>query len=162
MSLQSENPAKDRSLRQAVKHDYISALGMAAWSFASLEWQVVWCCEKIKPGSLQKIVDEEMTAGLIAKRFIDLTRNMQRSPEREELNVLARQFSSLVQLRNRILHGKPCTGPNGESRLSSAAVLEIPDLERAADTFALYSSSLNTLFHGFLASYKPSGSAVDA
>jgi hypothetical protein len=162
MPLQSENPAKDRRLRQAVKPDYISALGMAAWSFASLEWQVVWCCEKIKPGSLRRIVDEEMTAGIIAKRFIDLTRNMQRSPEREKLKELASEFSSLVQLRNRILHGKPCTGPNGESRLSSTAVLEIPDLEHAADAFALCSSSLNGLSHGFLASYKPSESAVDA
>lgn len=143
MSLQSENPAKDQRLRQAVKPDYISALGMAAWSFASLEWNVAWCCEKIKPGSLRRIVDEEMAAGIIAKRFIDLARNAQRSPEREELKVLAREFSSLVQLRNLILHGKPCAGPNDEPRLSSTAVLEIPDLEHAADTFALCSSSLN-------------------
>lgn len=107
MSQLSVNPAKDRRLRQAVKPDYISALGMAAWSFSSLEWQVVWCCEKIKPGSLRKIVGGEMTAGRIAKHFIDLTRNMQRSPEREELQKLAAEFSSLVQLRNRILHGKP-------------------------------------------------------
>lgn len=145
-----------------MKSDYISALGMAAWSFASLEWQVVWCCEKIKPGSLRRIVDEEMTAGTIAKRFMDLTRNMQRSPEREELKALASEFSSLVQLRNRILHGKPCTAPNGESRLSSTEVLEIPDLEHAADTFALCSSHLNRLSHSFLASYKPSGSAGGA
>ena len=162
MPQSSANPAKDRRLRLAVKPDYISALGMVAWSFASLEWQVVWCCEKINPGSLRKIVSEEMTAGKIAKYFLDLTRNMQRSTEREQLQALAAEFSSLVQLRNQILHGKPCTGPNGESRLSSAAVIEIPDLEGAADAFAQCGSNLNKLFYGFLASYSPSRKRGDA
>ena len=162
MTSQSANSVKDRRLRQAVKPDYVSALGMAAWSFASLEWQVVCCCEKIKPGVLRRIVNEEMTAGVIAKCFIDLARNMPRSSEREELKVLASEFSSLVQIRNRILHGKPCTGPNGESRLSSTTVFEISDLEDAADAFAQCSSRLNELFYGFLASYRASGSAGDA
>lgn len=103
-----------------------------------------------------------MTAGKIAKHFIDITRNMRKSPEREELKTLAAEFSSLVQLRNHILHGKPCTGPNGESRLSSRKVLEIPDLEDAADGFAQCSGNLNRLFYGFLASYSPSGACGDA
>lgn len=41
MSLQSGNSAKDRRLRQAIKFGYIFALGVAAWSFASLKRQVV-------------------------------------------------------------------------------------------------------------------------
>jgi hypothetical protein len=143
------------SKRQAVKADYIEALGMATWSFASLEWQVVWCCEKIRPGSLSRIVGDEMTAGKIAKRFIDLTRNMRPSREREQLSTLGTTFAQLVEIRNAILHGKPCTGPNGESRLSSTGVLEIPDLEDAADRFGVCSSELNQLFYGFLSHYVP-------
>lgn len=160
MSESSTNTARGRRLRQAVKPDYLLAVGAATWSFASCEWQVVWCCEKIKPGSLRKIVDDEMTAGKIAKYFVDLTRNMPRSPEREELKGLASEFASLVQLRNSIVHGKPCTGPNGESRLSSNEILEIPDLEDAADAFAECGGKLNRLYYGFLVAYVPSESAA--
>lgn len=66
-------------LRSPVKDDYAEALGRVAYAFATLEWQVVWCSEKIKPGSLRRFVGEELTAGKIAKRFIDLCRNMQPS-----------------------------------------------------------------------------------
>lgn len=145
--------AKDARNRQAVKQDYVLALGMATWSFASCEWQVVWCCERIKPGSIKKIVGEELTAGKIAKHFIDLTRNMPKSGEREELKELAQEFAGLVQVRNSILHGKPCTGPSGESRLSNAKVLEIVDLQEAADAFAHCASRLNLLYYNFLLNY---------
>jgi len=82
-------------------------------------------------------------------------------PNRDMIIFLLKPLDVMNE-ENRILHGKPCTGPNGESRLSSTAVLEIPDLEHAADVFALCRGSLNRLSYGFLASYKPSESAVDA
>jgi hypothetical protein len=96
-----------------------------------------------------------MTAGRIAKYFIDLTRNVPRSREREELSQAAQTFARLVEERNNIIHGKPCTGPNGEPRLSSKNVIEIPDLEDAADSFTACSIELNRLFYGFLLSYVP-------
>lgn len=126
---------------------------MAAWSFVSCEWQVCWCCEKIKPGSLQTIVGDELTAGKIAEHFKNLTRNMPKSPERERLRELAEEFATLVVTRNNIIHGKPCTGPNGESRLSGSSIIEIPDLEDAADAFAECCNELNSMFHGFLKTY---------
>ncbi len=109
---------KNDRLRQPVKDDCTNALGQAAYCFATCEWEVVWCSEKILPGSLRKIVDEELTAGKIAKLFLDLTRNMRPSENRERLKKAASTFASLVDHRNQILHGKPCTGPNGEARLS--------------------------------------------
>ena len=142
---------KNARLRQAVKPDYLHVLGQATYCFALCEWQVVWCCEKIRPGSLRKIVDEELTAGKIAKCFLDVTRNMQPSAGREVLKASAATFAALVERRNGILHGKPCTGPNGESRLSSATVLEMADLEDAADAFSQCSIDLNAQFYGFLA-----------
>jgi hypothetical protein len=147
--------AKGARLRQAVKADYLAALGMAAWSFASCEWQVCWCCEKIKPGSLQTIVGDELTAGKIAKHFKNLTRNMPKSSEREHLKELAEQFAALVETRNNIIHGKPCTGPSGESRLSGSGVIEIPALEDAADAFAECCGKLNNMFYSFLKTYMP-------
>ena len=140
----------DDRKRQPVKPDYVEALGLATWSFASCEWQVVWCCEKIKPGSLNKIVGEELTAGKIAKVFSDLTRNMPKSAERKELKNAAETFAALVDTRNAIIHGKPCTGPSGDARLSSGSVLEIPYLEDAADAFTACGEALNRLFYGFL------------
>lgn len=145
----------DDRKRQPVKTDYVRALGLATWSFASCEWQVVWCCKKIKPGSLDKIVGEELTAGKIAKVFSDLTRNMPKSAEREELKNAAGTFAALVDTRNAIVHGKPCTGPGGDARLSSGSVLEIPYLEDAADAFTACGEALNRLFYGFLAAYVP-------
>lgn len=152
--------AKDDRLRSPVKPDYVEALGRAAFIFATCEWQVVWCCEKIRPGSLRKIIGEELTAGKIAKRFIDVCRNMPRSKERETLVAAAQRFSDLVIVRNNILHGKPCTGPNGEARLSGSGVIEISDLEDAADSFLECSSQLNAFFYGFLSTYRPSPEAT--
>jgi hypothetical protein len=141
---------KDARLRQPVKADYTHALGHAAYCFAICEWNVVWSCEKISPGSLRRIVDDELTAGQIARVFIDLTARMKPSPGRDELAVLAERFRILVRRRNEILHGKPCTGPNGEARLSAPGVLEIPDLEAAADSFSQCAIEVNALLHGFL------------
>ncbi|RYH65417.1 MAG: hypothetical protein EON54_05825 [Alcaligenaceae bacterium] len=149
---------KDDRKRQAVKSNYVEALGLATYCFSSLEWQVVWCCEKIKPGTLNKIVGKEMTAGTIATTFSNLARNMPSSPAREELVKLGEEFFRLKDVRNDIVHGKPCSGPNDESRLCGSKVIEINDLEDAADSFAACGIELNALSYGFLATYKPSSS----
>jgi hypothetical protein len=146
---------KDNRRRQPLDADYANALGEAAFCFSLCEWQVVWCCEKIKPGSLSKITGDQMTAGQIAKHFTDVVRNMPRSGERAELQRLAESFMRLVATRNDILHGKPCTGPNGRARLSGSKVLEIEDLNNAADAFSGCSIELNSIFYGFLSSYQP-------
>ena len=141
---------QNQRLRSPVKADYVHAIGLAAYTFATCEWQVVWCSERIRPGSLSKLVGDERTAGKIAKFFLDLTRNMPKSKEREELHAAAEEFVRLVDIRNAILHGKPCTGPSGEARLSAGAVLEIQYLESAADAFTACGIELNRLFYDFL------------
>ncbi len=147
---------KDDRKGVVVDPEYVHALGTATLSFASCEWQVVWCCEKIRPGSLAKITAEEMTAGQIAEHFADVARNMRKGKQREELKQLAQTFLRLVSTRNDIVHGKPCTGPNGKTRLSgSTKVIEISDLEDAADSFMECSGKLNRLFYGFLHTYVP-------
>ena len=145
---------KDARLRQAVKQDYLLALGHATYCFALCEWQVVWCSEKLHSGSVTRFVGEKLEAGKIAKRFLDLTRNMPPSCEREKLKALASRFAALVGRRNEIVHGKPCTGPSGESRLSAGSVIEIPDLENAADEFSQCSIELGEQFYGLLATYQ--------
>ncbi len=139
--------------RQPIEADYSHAIGTAAFCFAICEWNAVYCAERISTGALGKIVKDELTAGKIAKKLLDLTRNMPKSKEREELMAAAKSFSDLVHLRNSILHGKPCTGPSGQARLSSMSVMEISDLESAADAFSACSIELNRILHGFLATY---------
>lgn len=142
-------------LRQPIKPEYAHALGVATFCFVMCEWNAVYCAERIKPGSLNKFVEDELTAGRIAKKLLDLARNMVPSKERAEVIAAAQSFSDIVPLRNSILHGKPCTGPDGAARLSGSNVLEIVDLENAADTFSACSIELNHLLHGFLAGYTP-------
>lgn len=141
--------------RQPFAATYADAIGRAALCFATCEWNVVWCCERIAPGQLSRIVRDELTAGKIAKDFLNLTRNMPPSKFREELKAVASRFASLVQVRNDILHGKPCTGPSGETRLSAGKVLEMTDLEDSADDFSSCSIEVNRLLHGALATYVP-------
>lgn len=145
----------DDRLRQPIDADYMYALGTACFCFAICEWNAVYCAERIRPGSLRAFVKDELTAGRIAKKLMDLTRNMPKSVERGELVLAAKEFADLVTLRNSILHGKPCTGPSGAARLSADKVYEIPDLEAAADAFSACSIELNRLLHGFLATYTP-------
>lgn len=140
-------------LRQPIQADYIQALGIATFCFAICEWNAVYCAERISPGALSKIVGEEMTAGKIAKKLLDLARNMPPSKERAEVRAVAQLFADAVPLRNSIMHGKPCTGPSGDARLSGSSVIEVADLENAADTFSRCSIELNRLLHGFLATY---------
>ena len=146
---------KSDRLRAPVKAEYVEALGRAAYTFASCEWQVVWSCERIRPGSLQRIVGEELTAGRIAKVFIDVCRNMPKSTERSELREIAHRFAELVVVRNGIFHGKPCTAPSGEQRLGASSILELTDLESAADDFSECGIKLNSLYYSFLTSYVP-------
>jgi hypothetical protein len=80
---------------------------------------------------------------------------MPKSKERTELQSVAREFGRLVSVRNDILHGKPCTAPGGEQRLSGQKIIEIPDLENAADEFAACGIRLNDLYYKFLVNYVP-------
>lgn len=145
----------DDRLLQPIKPDYTHALGLATFCFAICEWNAVYCAERIKPGSLNSFVTDELTAGKISKKLLDLARNMPPIKERAEIIAAAQAFSDIVPLRNSILHGKPCTGSNGNARLSGSNVIEIPDLECAADAFSACSIELNRLLHGFLATYSP-------
>jgi hypothetical protein len=145
----------DYRLRQPIKPEYLEALGTATFCFAICEWNAAYCAERIRPGSLGAFIKDELTAGKIAKKLIDLARNMPKSVGREELVAAAQAFANLVPLRNGILHGKPCTGPSGEARLSTGKVFEISDLHEAADAFSACSTDLNRLLHGFLSTYTP-------
>lgn len=146
---------KDARKGVPIQSDYAYALGVATYTFARLEWQVVWCTEGLLPSTVTKAMKDEMTGGAIANRFANATRNMPASKERLELQKLAERFKRLVELRNSIAHGKPCTSPKNDQRLSGNGVIEVSDLEAAADDYADCEALLNRWFHGFLANFTP-------
>lgn len=137
--------------RTPLDASYAESLGTVAYCFASCEWNVAWCCERIAPGSLDKFRTDRSTAGQIGKHFKNLVRNMPPSSARKELAELADAFLVLVELRNDMLHGKPCTALGGAQRLSGSQIWEISDLNLAADRFTECSIAVNGLLHGFLA-----------
>lgn len=139
---------------------YAASLGTVAFCFASCEWNVAWCCERLRPGSHNKFRIGKATAGQIGKTFRNLIRNMPPSSERDALDRLAVEFLELVELRNDIMHGKPCDAPTGTHRLSGSQIWHIPDLNAAADRFTECSIEVNDMLHGFLATYSPQPTAL--
>lgn len=136
--------------RIPVDKKYIHSLGLATFAFAGCGWQAVWCCEKMEPGILREFQSKEATAGTIAKKFVNLVRNMPPSKEREALALNAQEFLRLVSTRNKIVHGKPCTSPDGSQRLSSGGVIELSEVNDAADNFSSCGDKFNSQFYGFL------------
>lgn len=130
--------------------DYVYIVGLFVFAFTRCEWQVAHCSERVKAGSLRKITREEMTSGQIAKLFSNLVRNMPRSKERDDLQLHAKEFLRLVSIRNRIVHGKPCTSPDGEQRLSSSGIIEPEFIEKVTGEVAACASALNAAYYGFL------------
>lgn len=97
--------------------DYFHVIGLAAIAFARLEWNAVWCCQRLEGGYINTIEPRKKTAGTIAQ---DLERLFSRIPDvdlRSKVVPFSQEFSALVQQRNGLLHGKPGTAPNGDQRL---------------------------------------------
>jgi phage tail protein X len=130
--------------------DYLNGLGRAMYTFATLEWQVVWCCELISPGFVRDV--SAMTAGQIAKSFQRLAATLPASAEAAAMGSLAKQFGELVGTRNDIAHANPGTqeGTGAQLLFRHGTPLETPDLDAATRKFEECSGELNRLFYNYL------------
>ena len=127
--------------------DYERALGRALFDFTVLEWNAVWCAERIEPGFLSNV--SELTAGQIAERLLRLSLKLPPSAHRSACCDAATEFRILVNVRNDLMHANPCTAPDGEQRLIRHGVIwSIPDIEKAIIDFTVCSGRLNALLHG--------------
>lgn len=127
--------------------DYASALGLAVYCFASLEWNAVRCCERIEPGSIDAL--EDRTAGRVADTLLHLVKRLDGSTQQLELQSAATDFRFLVGTRNNLVHSKPGTGPDGTGALyrhGDAWTRE--ELESVADAFAASSARLEEALNG--------------
>src|SRR5207248_697610 len=97
----------DERLRMPVDEAYLAALGRAVYTFARLEWRVVWCCERMAGGYINRIGTR--TAGGIARDFLSLIAAIPDAEERSLYSVPGNEFTRLVVVRNEIMHGKPGT-----------------------------------------------------
>jgi hypothetical protein len=130
--------------------DYLLALGRATYNFTYLESAVVWLAETIEPGFLQWSIGQ--TAGGIANRFTALAKRGT-SADADQLLSVAKSFAAFTVERNQLLHGKPCTAPDGSQILSyhgKGIVTQwtIPAIYDYAARVAVLSRSLSNLLHG--------------
>jgi hypothetical protein len=141
---------KDDRLRVPVEDVYVHAIGLATYAFATLEWNAVWCCERIAPGAINTLPAK--TAGAIAERFVKLVEGMPSSTDQADLLVAAKDFEALVKDRNGLMHGKPGTDTDGGQRLfRHGTAWSVEMINDAADRFTACSMRLNALFYGFVA-----------
>jgi hypothetical protein len=142
---------KNDRFRAPIDDPYVDALGRATYTFARLEWEAVWCCERMKPDYVLTIEVSKKTAGQIAKDLLKLVKAHPDPAIQGVALAAAQEFERLVVVRNAILHGKPGTSKSGEQRLfSSGQELSIEDVNDAADDFVAGSLPLNALLHNEL------------
>jgi hypothetical protein len=140
---------KDERLRIKVQADYASALGLAVYCFASLEWNAVRCCEAMEPGSVESL--EERTAGRVADTLAHLARQRPESAGKHALQAAASDFRFLVGTRNNLVHAKPGTARDGSAGLFRLGDhWTLAELEGVADAFATCSARLEKALGGLL------------
>jgi hypothetical protein len=138
---------KDQRLSIPVHPDYASALGLAVYCFASLEWNAVRCCERIEPGSIDSL--EERTAGRVADTLLHLVKRLGPSGGQAALQDAATDFRFLVGTRNNLVHAKPGTAPDGTQGLfRHGDHWTIAELEAVADAFAACAARLDQALQG--------------
>lgn len=132
--------------------DYFHAIGLATIAFARLEWNAVWCCERLQPGYIATIESKKKTAGIIGRDLNRLFGRIDDSPLRSKIGPLAREFESVVLDRNGLLHGKPITSPTGDQRLfRNGSEWTINAINSFSDRCVKAASPLNALLYGELA-----------
>jgi hypothetical protein len=122
---------------------YASALGLAVYCFATLEWNAVQCCERLEPGSVEDL--EERTAGRVGDTLVHLAKQLGGSEAELDLQRAAGDFRFLVGTRNNLVHAKPGSTSDGAQRLfRHGDPWTIAELEGVADAFAACSARLSS------------------
>ena len=145
---------KDDRFKIAVDADYVSALGLAVYAFATLEWRAIQCCERIAPGSIDALDDR--TAGHVADTLRRLVAEaLPDSPEQQALEATARDFQAFTRTRNNLVHAKPGSTGDGSQRLfRDGDPWTIEEMNAVADAFTACALRLETFLDGLLAALR--------
>lgn len=140
---------KDDRLRVPIDDPYLHAVGLAVICFARLEWDAVWCCEKITPGYLASVGTK--TAGQIANDLVTRAAGHTDPAIVASLCAPAAEFKRLVGRRNDLMHANPATAQNGDQRLFRHGVeWTIAEVNDVADEFVAAGTPLNYHLHNVL------------
>jgi hypothetical protein len=140
---------KDDRLRVPIDEPYLRSVGLAVICFARLEWDAVWCCEKIQPGYISGVGSK--TAGQIANDLVGLAAGHPLPAVIASLGPPTAEFKRLVGRRNDLMHANPATAPNGDQRLfRKGAEWTIAMIDDVADEFVAAGGPLNHHHHNVL------------
>ncbi|HWX27920.1 MAG TPA: hypothetical protein VNZ53_10870 [Steroidobacteraceae bacterium] len=141
---------KGDRLRVPVEPAYITALGLAVFAFAQLEWAAICCCERMAPNSIN--TGPIRTANYWAKQLKQLAAALPSSSTQIELCTAADEFTELVRKRKSLLHAQPGTADDGTQGLFRDGRFWTADMiDDAADAFTACNDRLVALLHGDLA-----------
>jgi hypothetical protein len=142
---------KDDRLRVTYQPEYAEALGLAAFCFARCEWDASYCCERLSPGYLSTIEPDKKTAGKIANELKSLVSNLTNEELKALCETAAEEFAEVVKVRNALLHGKPCTAPDGDQVLSGHdGIWTVEMIQGFADRATACQIKLNDILHQHL------------
>ena len=139
---------KDDRLRVPIDDPYLYAIGLAVFCFAKLEWNAVWCCEKIQSDYIPTIAAQRKAAGVIAGDLVRLASTHHDPVVRVSLGAGASDFAALVRRRNDLLHATPGTARSGHQRMYRKGVeWTIPMIDDLADECVHAGGVLNHHLH---------------
>jgi len=142
---------QDDRKRVPVDASYAQALGLAAYCFASCEWNAVWSAERLQAGYVSTIEPKRKTAGVIANELVALVTDLTDTALQAICLPPAIEFKRLVQERNGLLHGKPATAPNGDQHLFRVGrEWTIAAIDAFSDEVTACSIMLNDMVHKHL------------
>ena len=135
-------------LRIPQDDEYFQAVGLAAIAFARLEWNAVWCCEKLQSGYIRSIEEKRKTAGKIAEDLKQLFSQVSDKTLLAKIEPFAEEFREVAKERNALFHAKPGTSNNREQRLFREGVeWSISAVNAFSDRCVSASMPLNALLH---------------
>lgn len=132
-------------LRVPVDSAYVAAIGLATYCFARLEWDAVYCGEKLSSGYINTVAKK--TAGTIAQNITKFAYLIVDQNKRTRFQAATGQFVRLVERRNDLMHANPAT-VGGEQRLvRHGTPWQLSEINDLADEFTACSMELNELYH---------------
>ena len=138
----------DDRLRIPQDPTYFQAIGLAAVAFARLEWDAVWCCQRLESGYIVTINTEKKTAGRIASDLIRLFSRVTDPNIRSKIEPFAVEFKKIALDRNGLFHGKPSSLVTEDQRLFRNCVpWTVEAVFEFSDRCTRASSPLNALLY---------------
>lgn len=134
--------------RIPIDGDYLKAIGTAVYCFATLEWNAVYCGEKLSPGYVGKLAKK--TAGKIATDVAKFESLISDPNKRARYRTATSEFVRLAKSRNDLLHSNSATVGHEQRLVRQGKPWQANEIDDLADEFAACSIELNELYHKVL------------